>query len=136
MAEGLDPSIIPQTVGGVAGWIGTLGFGGLAAWLNFHKVKVDETAMILAKWREMTDSHAAALVRVEERLTRAQETIDTLRTQVFALQDEVLHLKSENAGLVRQIAQVSQSTITVLAATEKLPPTMQRTVRRLKGIEE
>lgn len=100
--------------GAVTGWIAAI-IGPITVWLATNrKTDVDESAVILGKWKELVEAHEKAIASVREefstyRASAIQEIAD-LRKRLVAAENEIAELKTENAGLKRAIAQNSQST--------------------------
>ncbi|WP_312487147.1 hypothetical protein [Sphingomonas sp.] len=100
--------------GGVSGWVVALVGPFLVYLATRRKTDVDESAMILGKWKELVEAHEKAIAAVREEFAvyrkSALDEIADLRTRLVAAERELIELKAENAGLKRSIAQNSQST--------------------------
>lgn len=114
---------MPEGIGGLAGY----GLAVLVAIFAFfrdrRKADVDESAIILAKWKELVEHH-------EERLSTLGGEIESLRKRLAAAESRISELQAdlekertarrkleaENAGLKRAIAQNSKSTAHLLTA--------------------
>ena len=103
-----------------AGWVGWL-FGALAVatfLLNRRKGQVEESAMLLSKWRELYDAHEARVKiliteidDLRDRLTEAEKRILHLEKIVVEKDQAILEKDREIAGLHGQIRQITQSTV-------------------------
>lgn len=107
-----------------AGWPGYL--FGLAMLLfpflvSWRKGKVDESAVILGKWKELVSAHEEQIRRLYDDFKSYRESaareIDDLRNRVRAAEKRILELEQiviekdrHISGLERHIAQLSQST--------------------------
>lgn len=89
--------------------------------VNWRKGRVDESALILGKWKDLVDAHEAQIKRLNEDFDahreearaegrRRDERIALLERENGALKVKIAALEDENAGLKRMIAQNSQST--------------------------
>lgn len=108
-------------IGIIGGWLvalGTIFFNWRA---SSRKTGVDESALILGKWKDLVDTHERRIKEMTAEFDRykktTDETIDRLQTRVGELERKsanddktIRSLQDENAGLRRQIAQNSQST--------------------------
>lgn len=90
-----------------------------------RKGDIDESALILGKWKELVEQHQSDIRGIREEFTAyktsALEEISALRTRVreaedrsLALEKRVSELETENAGLKRAIAQNSRSAAVIL----------------------
>jgi predicted RNase H-like nuclease (RuvC/YqgF family) len=81
---------------------------------NSRKVQIDESALVLAKWKEFSESHQAEMKRMKEDIaedrSRYKSEIEALRERIVHLEKELIARDKEIAGLRRTISQVSQST--------------------------
>ncbi|MBI0474208.1 hypothetical protein D9601_02360 [Sphingomonas sp. MA1305] len=106
--------------GTVAGWVAAA-IGPFTVYLTMRrKTDVDESAMILGKWKELVEAHEKAIAAVREefasyRVTAIAEIAD-LRTRLSKAEMRITELEVENAGLKRSIAQNSQSTAHMLGS--------------------
>lgn len=109
MSDTQDVSFWASVIGYVVGIGGPLGM----YITSRRKTDVDESAMILGKWKELVEAHEKAIQAVREEFAvyrkSALEEIADLRTRLVAAEREIIELKAENAGLKRSIAQNSQS---------------------------
>lgn len=138
-------SALTATAGNWGQLLGYLGGPIVAAlvtwWVAKRKTDVDESALILGKWKELVEQHQtdirgirdefaaykkSALEEFEAYKRTAIAEIGDLRTRLgkaeqrIVEQDrEILALKEENAGLRRAIAQNSQSTAMLIGDPEK-----------------
>ena len=99
------------------GWPGYL--FGLAMLLfpflvNWKKGKVDESAMILGRWKDMVDQHAEDIKELRDELRNERAENARLRSSLADAHEEIGRLKDEVVGLKRMIAQNSQSTAQML----------------------
>lgn len=123
MATGLSMGSIPTTA---YGWIAFVLLGIGTFFLNFRKGKVDESALVLGKWKELVDAHEAQIKRLNEdfeahrdearkEIARLGLRIADLERENSALKQRLAQLEDENAGLKRTIIQNSQSTGVMLS---------------------
>jgi chromosome segregation ATPase len=110
--------MIPETAGGWAGWVFAVA-GIMFGWLQHtRRAKIDETAGALHMWEGLAKAHTAQIEALTTRLTKAEKEIAQLRLDHA---DELAQMKKlhaadlasrddQIAGLVRMIAQNSQST--------------------------
>jgi chromosome segregation ATPase len=107
--------------GAVSGWIAAAVGPTLVFLSTRRKTDVDESAMILGKWKELVDAHEAAIKRLTEEFDRERKrwTEDTVRLthRIAELETEgrqkdikIKGLEDEVSGLKRAIAQNSKST--------------------------
>ncbi len=94
----------------------------VGTWLRERrKGDIDESALVLGKWKELVERHERALQAQQEEFkafrTSALETERTLRVDLTDLRDRLRtaegrigELERENEGLKRTIAQNSQTT--------------------------
>jgi DNA repair exonuclease SbcCD ATPase subunit len=86
--------------------------------LNRRKHDIDESALVLGKWKELVDQHQSAIKELREEFasykSEAVKEIADLRQRLRAAENRISELEAENAGLKRAIAQNSQSTATFL----------------------
>ncbi len=115
------------------GWfVGLLTILGTWAY-NSRKVQVDESALVLSKWKEFAEIHQADMKRLKEDMqsdrTRYEGELESLRKRIKEVEAEFAAFRKETvaqtklreqqikdrdeeiAGLKRQIAQNSQSTV-------------------------
>lgn len=89
--------------------------------VNWRKGKVDESAVVLGKWKELVDAHEGQIRRLNEEfeahrqearteISRLGDRIAHLERENSQLRQKVAQMEDENAGLKRMIAQNSQST--------------------------
>jgi hypothetical protein len=116
--------------GAISGWIAAA-VGPLLVWASTNrKTDVDESAVILGKWKELVEAHEAAIKRLTEDFDRERkrwtEDIIRMTARIVELETEgrqkdvrIKGLEDEVSGLRRSIAQNSQSSAFQLgAATE------------------
>lgn len=123
-----------------AGWPGYL-FGAatilLAFLVNWRKGKVDESAVILGKWKDLVDAHEAQIKRLNEDFDshRAQATseIADLRQRLQSAELRITEMEAQArekdkyiVGLEAQIRQNSQSTAHLLGRPEALATSKTR----------
>lgn len=106
--------------GGVSGWVMAIVAPLLVFWATNRKTDVDESAMILGKWKELVEAHENAIKAVREEFSAYRTTaiaeIADLRTRLVSAERRITELETENAGLKRSIAQNSRSTAHILGA--------------------
>lgn len=114
----------PPDTSGWAAWIGWIMAAAVAVgawWNNRRKNDVDESALILGKWKDLVDTHEKRIKEIADEFLNykraATEELDSLRSRVRVLErksmqdDETIRgLRADKEGLQRQLAQVSRST--------------------------
>lgn len=106
------------------GWALSAILGLFAVITQLRKAKVDESALVLGKWKELVETHEAAISRINDefgryreqanseldRLKRAYDDLERKFAEYRAETDEKLRTKDEQiTGLLRAIAQNSKS---------------------------
>lgn len=98
-------------------WIGVLiAFLTVAGTIlyNSRKVKVDESAMVLGKWKELVEAHQSQIGSMAEEIkglrTRVRELEEAFAAYKIDAAEKLAAKDAEIAGLKRAIAQNSQST--------------------------
>lgn len=85
---------------------------------NRRKGQIDESALVLGKWKELVDQHQLAIKDIREEFADYKRTamaeIAELRERLGKAEHRIVELELENAGLKRAIAQNSQSTAQML----------------------
>lgn len=85
---------------------------------NRRKGQIDESALVLGKWKELVDQHQLAIKDIREEFAEykrsAMAEIGELRDRLSKAEHRIVELELENAGLKRAIAQNSQSTAQML----------------------
>lgn len=121
MSGTIDPSVFPETVGGIIGWISTGVLGLFTIITQMRKGKVDESAMVLGEWKKLFEAHKERVESLAERVSHLETENATLRGRVKTLEDELstakkdnMDLIEENHGLKRQVAQLAGSAVIVL----------------------
>jgi cell shape-determining protein MreC len=113
----VDSSITTGLIGFIGGTITVL-FG---FWTQRRKSDIDESALVLGKWKELVDQHQQAIKDIREEFSEYKRTalfeIAELRERLAEAENRIRELETENAGLKRAIAQNSQSTATLLGST-------------------
>ncbi len=118
-------------------WLGyaTTALVGLGAYLQSRrKGDIDESAIVLGKWKELVEQHQSDIKVLKEefatyktsstaefaayKAATVAETAD-LRERLIAAEKRITELETENAGLKRAIAQNSQSTAYQLGRSSK-----------------
>lgn len=100
------------------GWV----IGALTLFVTFlanrQKGQIDESALVLGKWKELVDQHQQAIKDIREEFAEYKRTalfeIAELRERLAEAEQRIRELETENAGLKRAIAQNSQSTSMLL----------------------
>lgn len=106
--------------GAVSGWAVGLVAPILVYLATRRKSDIDESQVILGKWKELVEAHEASIKRLNEDFDRERRRsasendrlmarVSELETKVSDQATEIEALKAENAGLKRAIAQNSQS---------------------------
>lgn len=106
--------VIPDSPAAYAGYVVAI-VTVLVAWLrDRRKGDIDESALVLGKWKELVDQHQAAIKDIREEFAEYKRTaiaeIADLRERLRIAEGRITELEAENAGLKRAIAQNSQST--------------------------
>lgn len=89
------------------GWIVALLVAVGTAAVQWRKGNIDESAMILGKWKELVDAH-------QSQITTLTGQIAELTERLAVAERRIRELEEENAGLKRAIAQNSQSAVYAL----------------------
>lgn len=100
------------------GWV----IGALTLFVTFlanrQKGQIDESALVLGKWKELVDQHQAAIKDIRSEFAEYKKTalfeLAELRERLAEAEQRIRELETENAGLKRAIAQNSQSTSMLL----------------------
>jgi len=121
MAEPVNPSLIPESLGG---WIGTLTafILGFLMWTTHRKKgQIDESALVLGEWKKLIEVHQTQIADLTTRLIKAEE-------RIAVLEEENRLYRIENDGLKAQMAQASRSQAVMLApsAGSKAPTAYAR----------
>lgn len=122
--------------------------GAVLTWLAARsRAQVDESALVLGKWKELVETHEKAIASLREEFATyrrsANDEIEALRKRLREVEDafatyrkdadkRVRERDSEIAGLKRQISQISQSTAVQL--TRRVPkktPEDQEAIEKL-----
>lgn len=110
---------------------GLSGATALGAWLyNRRKTDIDESALVLGKWKELVETHQSAIKDIREEFAAYKASaiteITDLRSRLTQTEaglaranKRIGELEAENAGLKRAIAQNSQSTAMMLGRTRQ-----------------
>ena len=105
------------------GWVLALLVALVSAVVQWRKGSVDESALVLGKWKELVDAHQsqieilnAEIKSLRERLTASEKEFAEYRR---ATDKRIQELVDENAGLRRAIIQNSRSGATLI---EGRPP--------------
>lgn len=138
MSLGLEPTIIPQSVGGVVGWVFTAALGVFTLVTQMRKGKVDESAMVLGEWKKLFEAHKERVEALAQRVTDLESENAGLRSRVTSLEDQLstakkheIELEEENAGLKRQIVQLADSGVSLLG--QKPPGSAEYTEKTKEG---
>lgn len=110
---------MPERVSGVAqfveqygGWlVGLLTVLG-TIFYNSRKVQVDESALVLGKWKDLVEAHQSQISTLNAELT-------ALRERLLKAEERIRQLEDENAGLRRSIIQNSQSAVVELGKVKR-----------------
>lgn len=118
------------TPGALGGWIVALLLGLFTLLTQMRKARVDESAIVLAKWKELVESHDRDLAAMREELRAERQENTSLRAELRKAESEIRALKEEVAGLRRLIAQLGQSTLLHLDTSSVETPATDEAVRR------
>lgn len=105
---------IDGDVGSWGGWAAS-GLIALGAWWNARrKTDVDESALVLGKWKELVEQHQSSIAAIRDEFATYKQTaiaeLKDMRDRLSLAEGRIRELETENAGLKRMIAQNSQST--------------------------
>lgn len=100
------------------GWV----IGALTLFVTFlanrQKGQIDESALVLGKWKELVDQHQEAIKDIRAEFAEYKKTalfeIAELRERLAEAEVRIRELETENAGLKRAIAQNSHSSAMLL----------------------
>ncbi len=110
-----------------------------AWWFNRRKTDIDESALVLGKWKELVDTHEARLRDMDstfseyrrsttleinglrERITTLEANAKTDAAIIREQQKEIEQERREKAGLQRQLSQISQSTAVQISRLREDP---------------
>lgn len=114
---------VAATVGGWVIAVLTL-FG---TWVsNKRKADVDESALVLGKWKELVEQHEKTLKAANSQIGSLENRVAAAEARIAELEQlrredaaEMRSLREENAGLKRTIAQHSQSAAVLLPANKR-----------------
>ena len=86
----------------------------LFTWLrDRRKNDIDESALVLGKWKELVEQHQSAIKDIRAEFaaykTTAMQEVADLRHRLRGAEKRISELEAENTGLKRAIAQNSQS---------------------------
>lgn len=97
----------------------------VSAVVQWRKGSVDESALVLGKWKELVDAHQSQIEilnseikSLRQRLTDAEKEFADYRR---ATDKRIQELVDENAGLRRAIIQNSRSGATLIEGKEPRP---------------
>lgn len=132
MPDILNVSPMTAMVAGIVAVLGWL-FG---SYQHRSKAKVDESSLILGKWKELVDTHQEDIKYLKEEFAayrkRADDEIDALRKRLKDVEDEFAAFRKESdkrvrerdqeiVSLKRQLSQISQSTAVQLGRRGGVP---------------
>lgn len=135
-----------EAIGQYGGWlVGLLAVIGTIIY-NSRKVAVDESALVLEKWKQFAEMHAADMTRLRAEMdkdrSRLEAELDEVRHELKEVQHEFAQFRkdSENrirsrdeeiAGLKRTISQISQSTAVQFKRVRQAAGTTDESVTKL-----
>lgn len=117
------------------GWTGWIGGTLIALFtivttylVNRRKVRVDESALVLTKWKELYDAHEKRIATYEKRIegyerriealtgeiTLLRDRLSTAEDRILALEHTIIEKDKYIAGLEAQIGQITQSSAVIL----------------------
>ncbi len=94
----------------LGGWLVALFVAFVSGVVQWRKGSVDETALVLGKWKDLVEAHQSSITALHTQIASQAEEIADLRKRVIKLEERERELLDENAGLKRAIAQHSRST--------------------------
>lgn len=121
---------VSQFGGWLVGLVTVLG----TIFYNNRKVKVEESDIILSRWKDFSDTHQADMKRLREEMdkdrTRYEAELEYLRERVKEVEKELVAVRKDSAeqilardkeiaGLKRTISQISQSTAVQLGRVKR-----------------
>jgi len=105
---------MPEGIGGWAGWIVAALVAVFTFVSNMRKTDVDQSAIILGKWKELVEQHEKTLATLNREIDSLRERLVAAESGLVAANKRITELETENAALKRAIAQNSQSTAVLL----------------------
>lgn len=121
--------LISQYGGWLAGFIAVIG----TIIYNRRKVQIDESALVLGKWKELVEAHQTQIstmnAELESLRKRVREIDNAFSEYRRVTEKRIADLESENAGLKRAIAQNSQSAAYQLGRRTSPPERGNRTAK-------
>lgn len=131
-----------DTLAKFGGWIVAVMTALAAIWGQKRKADVDESALVLGKWKELVERHEADIKAVREEfagykrdamaeLTAVRERLAGAERRIAEQDEQIAGLKRENEQLKRTIAQNARSTATLLGDATPVPEEMADMLARL-----
>lgn len=127
-----------------AGWLGyaLAAITIIVAWFrDRRKADVDESTLILGKWKELVEQHEKTLAALNGEIAGLRDRLNAAEGRIRDLEEErrgdrrrIADLENENAGLKRAIAQNSRSAAVLLPPTT--PTSIQETADAAKVIDK
>lgn len=105
--------------GTITGWVAAVVGPYLVYRATSRKTDIDESAIVLGKWKELVDAHERSLASLNREIDSLRDRLVTAEKRISDQDGEIAALREENAGLRRAIAQNSQSTAMLIGAPER-----------------
>lgn len=102
-------SPVKDAVISAGGWIVALATVLISAVVQWRKGSVDETGMVLGKWKELVDAHQSQISTLHQRIEQLLRENMEFRDRLDAAEKRIRELEQENTGLRRAIIQNSRS---------------------------
>ena len=102
MSQGLDPggNGLLVTVGGWVVAILIALFTFIAQW---RRGGVDETAVVLGKWKELVETHESQITSLRQRINELEDKVTELEERGRQRESSIHELQSENRALRKQL---------------------------------
>ena len=101
----------------VGGWVLALLVALVSGIVQWRKGSVDETAMVLGKWKELVDAHQTQIEVLNNQIAAQALELKDVRERLVKAEQRIRELEEENAGLKRAVIQNSQSAALRLGRT-------------------
>jgi hypothetical protein len=92
---------------------------------NSRRVEVDESAMVLGKWKELVEAHQSQIGSLKAEIAELRERLMKTEARIRELEEinssQKIAYEQQIAGLQRQIAQNSRAAVHALHKTNGAP---------------